>query len=302
MTETAAPEDATGPGRVARWRTRAEDASVRYRKRAQEQPLLGLPLAFFAQYTARQGVLLASAAAFRLFLWLVPLALLGAGLLAAVAPDHQKSLESASKSAGLTGAASQQVVTALKDGHRSWVIAVITGAVVFLWATRTLMRNLTIANAHAWRAPIPRPSQRHVLVTSLLFAGTWLLVFAFTAGLHRASRLIAGGSVVALLVEGCLMSGAWFFIIRRLPDRRRSWHDLIPGSLLFGFGFSFLNVAGRLYLPHRFAHSSAVYGSLGIASVMLVWMLLIGQLIVSAAIVNSVWRDYRADRSAGPQP
>ena len=60
--DAAAPESVDDVGRVARWRAKAEDASERYRERAQRQPLLGLPLAFFAQYTARQGVLLASAA------------------------------------------------------------------------------------------------------------------------------------------------------------------------------------------------------------------------------------------------
>ena len=70
------------PGRIDRWRARAADAGNRYQERAQTQPLLGLPLAFLAQYAARQGVLLASAAAFRLFLWLLPLALLVAGVLA----------------------------------------------------------------------------------------------------------------------------------------------------------------------------------------------------------------------------
>jgi uncharacterized BrkB/YihY/UPF0761 family membrane protein len=298
-------EDPEDIGRVARLRARAEDASEKYQKRAQTQPLLGLPLTFIAQYTARQGILLASAVAFRLFLWLLPLALLAAGILAAVAPTSGRDIASASKSAGLTGAASQQVVTALREGHRSWVVAVITGAVLFLWATRTLMRSLTIATAHAWGAKIPKPRQRDVLVTTLVFAGAWVLLFACVAGLQKAVNAFSGGFIVAIFLQGVLVSGFWLLLSRRLPDRRRSLVDLIPGSLLFGFGLAVLSFVGRIYLPPRFERSSAVYGSLGIASVMLVWMLLVGQLIVSAALVNSVWRDYRADRqqpaeTAGP--
>ncbi len=284
-------------GRVARWRAKAEEASGRYQARAQSQPLLGLPLAFIAQYASRQGILLASAIAFRLFLWLLPLALLAAGILAALAPTSARSIESASKQAGLTGAASQQVVTALRDGNRSWVIAVLTGTVLFLWATRTLMRNLTVVNAHAWRAAIPKRKQKDVLITTLLFAGAWLLVFGFTAGLHKVVKSIPGGLLWGFLLEGLFVSTAWFFIARRMPDRRRSWIDLIPGSLLLGYGMSLLSAVGRLYLPPRFAHSSAIYGSLGVASVMLLWMLLIGQLIVSASLANSVWCDYRSARS-----
>ena len=283
-------------GRVARWRAKAEDASERYQTRAQRQPLLGLPLTFIAQYASRQGILLASAVAFRLFLWLVPLALLAAGILAAFAPTSGKSLESASKQAGLTGAASQQVVTAIRDGNRSWVIATLTGLVLFLWATRTLMRNLTVVNAHAWRAKIPKRKQKDVLIITLLFAGAWILVLGFTFGLHKLVKRVPGGLIWGFLLEGLVVGAVWLFIAMRLPDRRRSWTDLIPGALLLGYGMSLLSVVGRLYLPPRFAHSSAIYGSLGIASVMLLWMLLIGQLIVSAALTNSVWCDYRSGR------
>jgi uncharacterized BrkB/YihY/UPF0761 family membrane protein len=307
MTDSVAPKapEGTGnqgdqalesPGRVERWRHRAEQASDRYQQRAEARPLLGLPLAFIAQYASRQGILLASAVAFRLFLWLLPLALLAAGILSALAPDSGHSIESASKSAGITGAASQQVVTALKDGNRSWVIAVVTGLLLFLWATRTLMRNLTVVNAHAWRAPIPKRRQKDVLINVLLFAGAWILVLGFTAGLHRLVKLVSGGVILGFVLEGLFVSTVWLLFSRRLPDRRGSWVDLIPGSLLLGFGLSALSVVGRLYLPARFAHSSALYGSLGVASVMLLWMLLIGQLIVSSALTNSVWCDYRAGR------
>ncbi len=299
----ASPDGAAGgnraqaTGRVARWRARAEAAGEHYQQRAQTHPLLGLPLAFVAQYTARQGILLASAAAFRLFLWLLPLALLTASILAGLAPTSGKSIESASKAAGLTGAASQQVVTALRDGHRSWVAAAILGAVLFLWATRTLIRNLTIVNAHAWRAPLPKTQQKQQLAKTLVFAGAWVVIFAFTAGLKKATHSSIGGVLIAFVLEGIAVTAVWLFLSQRLPDRRRSWHDLLPGSLLFGFGLALLSVVGRIYLPPRFAHSSALYGSLGVASVMLLWMLLIGQLIVSAALANCVWSDYRANQS-----
>ncbi len=290
-------QGAQASGRVARWRERAEAAGEHYQQRAQTHPLLGLPLAFVAQYTARQGILLASAAAFRLFLWLLPLALLTASILAGIAPTSGKSIESASKTAGLTGAASQQVVTALRDGHRSWVAAAILGAVLFLWATRTLIRNLTIVNAHAWRAPLPKIHQKQQLAKTLVFAGAWVVIFAFTAGLKKATHSSIVGVLIAFVLEGIAVSAVWLFLSQRLPDRRRSWLDLLPGSLLFGFGLALLSVVGRIYLPPRFAHSSALYGSLGVASVMLLWMLLIGQLIVSAALANCVWSDYRANRS-----
>jgi hypothetical protein len=62
----------------------ADEAMQRLRGNLRTRARLGLPLAVLDRYAARQGVLLASATAFRLFLWLVPLALLIAGILAAL--------------------------------------------------------------------------------------------------------------------------------------------------------------------------------------------------------------------------
>lgn len=297
-----AADNGEGPGRIARWRSRADRAYIDYQERAKAQPLLGLPLAFLARYNARQGMLLASAAAFRLFLWLLPLALLSAGVLAGLAGSNSEGLQSASKVAGLTSAASQQTVVALQNGHRSWILAVLTGAVLFLWATRTLIRNLAQVNAHAWGAPRPRVGQKDVLLTSLIFAGAWVVVFGFLAGVHRLGQAVPGGLLLGAVVQAAALGALWFLISLRLPDRRRDRLDLLPGTVLFGCGLSLMNVVGRVYLPARFAHSSAMYGSLGIASVMLLWLLLIGQVIVSSSLANAVWADYRTERRPVVEP
>jgi uncharacterized BrkB/YihY/UPF0761 family membrane protein len=283
------------PGRIARWRTRAEAAADHYQRRAQTRPLLGLPLAFLARYTARQGILLASATAFRLFLWLLPLALIGAGLLAGVAGDHEGSVESASKVAGVTGAASREVITALRDGHRSWWVAVALGVVLLLWTTRTLIRNLVVVNAHLWAVPVPRARQKDLVVTVLYFAGGWLVIVVANTLLARLRDLPAG-VILALLGQTILGAVGWLILIRRLPDRRRDGVDLLPGAVLFGFGLAVLNLVSQVYLPARFASSSRLYGSLGIAGVILAWMLIIGQLVVSSILVNVVWAEYRAGR------
>src|SRR5215472_5647916 len=89
----------TGDRESAGWfsqaRERADQAADRYQRLARSRPLLGLPLAFAARYTGRQGILLASAVAFRLFLWLVPLALVLAGILAAYATGGDRDATAA---------------------------------------------------------------------------------------------------------------------------------------------------------------------------------------------------------------
>lgn len=284
------------PSRVQRGRARAERAARRYADFAPAHPVLGLPLVFAHRYTARQGMLLASAAAFRLFLWLLPVALLIAGILAGLARNDENSLQSAAKTAGITGAVSQQAITALREGHRSWWVAVVIGAVAFLWTTRTLMRNLAVVNAHAWQAPAPKMRQKDVLVTTLFFAAASALVLGVIALIGRIDHLVPGGLVTATVLQAVVVSGAWMLICLRLPDLRTSWVDLLPGCILFGSGFALLDLVSRVYLPQKLERSAQLYGTLGIAGAILAWLLIIGQLIVAAALVNSVFTEYREAR------
>src|SRR5207249_2937883 len=163
------------------------------------------------------------------------------------------------------------------------------GGLLFLWTTRTLMRSLTVVNAHAWAVPVPKLRQKHVLVTTLVFAGGWALILAVASLIARLDRLIPGGLVVAILLQGAAVAAIWLLICLRLPDRRTSWTDLLPGSVLFGVGLAVLHAVSRVYIPRKLKHSSELYGSLGVAGVILAWLLLIGQVIVVAALVNSVW-------------
>ncbi len=292
----AQDQNGAAPGRVARLRTRAQQTADRYQELAQRRPLLGLPLTFAALYPARQGLMMASAVAFRLFLWLMPLALLGAGILAGVSNNSGSNLESARKVTGITGAASQQIVIALEQGHKSWWIAVSVGGCGFLWGSRTLMRSLVIANAHAWEATARKTPQKALLLTTLAFAGmfiTLILVMTAAAWLDRHMPL---GVIIAGVLETTAAGTFWFAVSTRLPDRRTSWTDLLPGCVIVGVGLAALHVLSRVYLPKRFESSSKLYGALGAAGVALGWLLIFGQLIVGAALANSLWHDYRTGR------
>jgi membrane protein len=293
------PREETGwAARAARWRERAEHASTRYQRLADTNPVFGLPLAFLARYTARQGVLLASAAAFRMFMWTVPLALLVAGVLAGVSKVHEQDVTTVAKTAGITGAASQEVANTLSEGQQSWWVATLIGAVLFLWATRTLTRNLILVNAHIWSAP-SKTRQKDLLIISLIFAGSWIGMFAAAAVVIRLD-IVPGGPLIAIAAQTVAAGALWLFLSLRLPDHRRHWTDLIPGSALFGFGLAVMHTVSRFYLPARVQHSSALYGSLGLAAAMLAWLLIIGQLVVGSAVVNSVCTEYRYRNS--PQP
>jgi uncharacterized BrkB/YihY/UPF0761 family membrane protein len=283
--------DATHNGLLARLRARADRASAGYLRLAERRPLLGLPVTFITRYIARQGSLMASALAFCLYLWLMPLALLTAGILAGLSASN--AAENASKAAGITGSASQEIITALREGHQAWWIAVLIGASGVLWGAMSVVRCAILVHAHTWQVPVPRRTQRHRVATALIFIGAWLGLAVIGAATPRLDQAVPGGFVLAVIADVGISTAVWLAVSMRLPHVRESWYDLMPGCILFGVSFAVLHTLTRVYLPSRLEQSSQLYGVLGIAGVLLAWLLAFGQVIVGAALVNVVWGDYR---------
>ena len=75
-----------------------------------------------------------------------------------------------------------------------------------------------------------------------------------------------------------------------------SWTALIPGALLFGGGFQGFSVAVSVYFAPRAARASTLYGSLGVALVLLVSLVLFARLAVAAAELNATLWERRAQR------
>jgi membrane protein len=278
---------------IARWRGRAENVADRYLTLAEANSLYRLPLTFGRWYLDRQGLLMASAVAFRLFLWLMPLSLLFAGILAGTAGSNEAAAKSLTNAAGVTGTAGKEVVAAMADGNRSWWIAVVIGGAGSLWGAKTLLRCLWLVHAHVWQIAVPKRRPSHVIVTVFVFLLSWAALFAISAVAPRLDRALPGGVLIAVVVEIALATVVWLAISLRLPHGPGAWYDLMPGALAFGVTFAVLHAVGRVYIPRKLEHSSQLYGVLGIAAVILTWLLIIGQVIVGAALTNAVWHSHR---------
>jgi uncharacterized BrkB/YihY/UPF0761 family membrane protein len=287
-------------GRISRLNAgvhaRAQSLEQRYEARAVDRPILGIPLVVYRTYLSRQGVLMASALAFRLFLWLLPAALLGAGILAGISSSHSAGLKRAAKDTGAGGIARQQVLSALQAGHRSWWIAVVIGAVGFIWGTRSLMQTIAYVNAHCWQTHAKTyAGRRRYQSLGVIVVLVPILVFLSTL-LTELDRGIAGGVVVVTVVEAAILTAAWLGLVSTLPDRRRDLMDLVPGSIVVGASFAVLHAVSRVYLPRKIEQSSALYGSFGTAGVILAWLLILGEVIVSGSLINAAYSEHRLQR------
>jgi uncharacterized BrkB/YihY/UPF0761 family membrane protein len=230
------------------------------------------------------GGLLAGALAYRLFILLLPTALLFVSGLGLYAGAADKSTSEAAREAGLHGLIASQVASTSSESSRWLVFLLMVPAV--LYGTTTLYRAVAVVHGIVWLG-----SGRRVRVAPAGIGLLWLvLVLAIVAAqitgwIRRHDQL---GGVAALVVYLALVGGAWLLVSLKLPHGDVRWQALLPGALVVGAGLLFVNVF-NLYVTTRLVENRAdTYGALGIAAALLLSLVIVGRLIVVSAELNAL--------------
>jgi uncharacterized BrkB/YihY/UPF0761 family membrane protein len=277
--------DTTPPpvGRLAIWLERSRLARRRIEEARARHASLDLGFDVVERDARIGGGLLAGALAYRLFVLLLPTALLFVSGLGLYADAANKSTRAAAKDAGLQGLIASQVASTASGGAR-WAVFLVMVPVV-LYAAARLYRSIAITHALAWhgsgRGVRTTPRGVGFLVGLLL-----MTVVAVELG-GWARRHNEFGGLIALLVYVVLIGGAWLALSRELPRRDVAWTALLPGAVVVGAGFLFVNLF-NVYITTRLVEDRAdTYGALGIAAALLFSMVLVGRVIVVSAELNA---------------
>jgi uncharacterized BrkB/YihY/UPF0761 family membrane protein len=86
-----------------------------------------------------------------------------------------------------------------------------------------------------------------------------------------------------------------------LPKADAPWTALLPGAVLFGVAMRVLGLAAATYFAYRLDHSGDLYGALGIAIVMMLYLFLVARVFVAAQFLNATLYRGRSGRS-GREP
>jgi uncharacterized BrkB/YihY/UPF0761 family membrane protein len=246
--------------------------------------------------------ILAAALAFRLFALVIPLAYVlvaGLGLFGAAG----------SRRAGgnrLGDLVVDSIAAVSRTSDRGRWIAVAFGGVATLLAAGGVAEVLRWVHVLAWGVTPPRERRSTRLALGLV-AGAALVVGASVAA--QQARAAASGLATDLTVllttagaQFVLLAALWFALSSVLPRPPVPWTALVPAALLFAGGFLGLSLAFSLYFGPRPARASTVYGSLGVALVLLVSLFLFGRLAVAAAELNATLWERRAHRRRPKAP
>jgi len=288
--------DRSRNGKVASWVERGRRTRARAEEARSSHPSLEVGFSLFESDSAIGGGLLAGALAYRLFVLLLPTALLlvsGLGLYAGAADQTPTQV---AREAGLHGLVASQVA-GTAAGHGRWIVFLVMIPAA-LYALAKLYRALAIVHALAWHR-----SGRGVVLS---VAGFWLLGVALVVdlvstgivGWFRRHGLLGG--LAALVVYLVLVAGTWLVVSRRLPGGEAGWLALLPGSLVVGVGFLFVNVF-NVYVTTRLVENRAnTYGVLGVATALLFSLVLVGRVVVIGAELNASIDQHRHAQREAP--
>jgi uncharacterized BrkB/YihY/UPF0761 family membrane protein len=258
-----------------------------------------IDIAFVAAERDRSagGALLAGALAFRAFLWLLPAALTTVLILGLTASTSETSPEKVVKDSGLPSLVASTVAQARDQDNRGRILA-IAASLIFLWsASGSLLKAARAVHAFAWRVPLRKPKSRikaTAMVILLLFGAGALSALASV--LRNASPGIGIGFTLTLIVAYALV---WWLFSVLLPHADAPAFALFPGAVLMGVALQAMQLVTLLYLAPKLSSSSELYGDLGGAAVLLLWLYIIGRVIVASAMLNAALWTRRRDRQ-GP--
>jgi uncharacterized BrkB/YihY/UPF0761 family membrane protein len=302
--EPSEPEPAKDPPtdtRLARgrqWATALELRRDHLAKRAEAERRLHPSVDAVYEMVDRDaevgGGIIACALAYRLFIWLLPLALVVVAGLGIAADASSGSPEEAAASLGFEGLVTSSIANAAESPNR-WY-ALLIGIPILVWATRSLLRALVGAHRLVWR-DVRAAAAKPTIVRSLEFLAI-LLGFSLVSAIAGAARAwsTAPGVVVTVLAI-VPYAGLWLLLSLRLPHRDAPWQALIPGAFLYGVGTELIHAVIAYAITPWALAKQGTYGALGLAAALLVSLFLISRLIVGSAVVNAtLWE--RAERRA----
>ena len=250
---------------------------------------LDLGLGVFERDSAIGGALLAGALAYRLFVLLLPTALLLVSGLGLYADASDKSPAQVAQDAGINGLIANEIAATASGRARGLVFILMIPAV--LYATTTLYRALAKVHALVWEGTARgvRLAPRGVVTLLVAIALQFAAVEA-VGWIRRNDRL---GGIAALGLYLVVVGGAWLFVSLQLPHRDAHWTALLPGSAFFGVGLLFVNVF-NVYVTTRLVEGRAdTYGALGIAAALLFSLVLVGRVMIVSAELNALLHERR---------
>ncbi|MEN9594471.1 MAG: hypothetical protein RLY23_954 [Actinomycetota bacterium] len=245
----------------------------------------GLSLAVAKRFSEKRGSNLAAAIAFRAFLGLFACLVLSFAIAGYLNASGRAVSESIIRNLGLSGDAAKSVSNAVKQAQSSRATTTIFGLLGLVWTGTGLSMAIAYAWNSAWGIPGGGLRGRASGVLWMLGSGVCILIAVGSTSWiasHHALPIIA--IIIGITSDLILVS----LTAVLLPARHIPLRSMLPAVIVTSLGLTAARVAGATVLPLIASDSSAIYGTLGVFFALLIWMLVIGYVLVTAAMVEVI--------------
>lgn len=160
----------------------------------------------------------------------------------------------------------------------------VVGVALLVVSVFGFVRTLQRVYTAAWGLTTVgiRAFGRSVLASATLVAEFTVLVLVAPV-LGRLS----GSVVIGLAAHAVTALLLWWPIQRVLVSGRVGWRRLLPGALVAGIGQALLVTVSGLYMPIAVARAAHQLGLLGVVTVLLSWLIVLGLLLVLSAVAGA---------------
>ncbi|WP_276299768.1 YhjD/YihY/BrkB family envelope integrity protein [Halorussus lipolyticus] len=175
----------------------------------------------------------------------------------------------------------------------------LVGAVTLLWGMSKIFRSLDVAFSKIYDSQREKTLLGKVENALVVFFGLGVAVLAFLA-VGAVSALVPTLPYPAVLNPLLLVVGlavAFLPIYYVFPDVDVTLREVVPGVVVAALGWTVLESAFQAYVAYA-GRYEAVYGTLGSAFLLLIWLYFSGLILLLGGVVNAVLAGRTGDRNA----
>lgn len=261
--------------------------------------LVRLGADFVRRYLRTNAGLLAGSLAYRIFLVLVPAALV---IVAAAGSAYSQGVDleaEVDEEMGLGQALARSIATAGEDAGNGWQVVLTIGVLGLLTGASSLFSAMHRSYAQVWEIP-PNTVRRTTKARARFMLGfvVFLLLLWFLAWVRRVGPLL--GLTGALLTIAAALA-LLVALSAALPHRASDPLHLLPGAVVGGAAVIGLQVFTAVWVPRQLENYSETYGTIGVAVALLVYLAVLGNVLILVPLANATWWDHvSAERTPEP--
>lgn len=288
--EVSESEGASLRQRAAALRGRAKDLESKAQERlAVEQAQRGWVRGLVDTWDAdrnRGGGLLAGGLAYRLFLWQLPAMLLVISVLNVIAQLAGQEPITTVQQSGMAAEVASAIAEAVGSTDQSWWWLTIVGFVLMVWAGRGAVKALWLVEQIAWQQREQRPNSVKASLTFSGFMLTALLLPLVLAGAIQGPFVV---DVLVWITGTLLMAALATFGVSQLPRGGRPWTAILPGVAGFVVLQRVITLSSAIYFGARLESVDDLYGAMGVAIAIQLWLYVMTRLFVAAQFLNATF-------------